>query len=32
MAQEYVEAPAAVSLGDLSNQAGSAPPVAKDVN
>ena len=32
MAQEYVEAPPAVSLGDLSNQAGSAPPVAKDVN
>lgn len=32
MAQEYVQAPAAISLGELSNQAGSAPPVAKDVN
>jgi alcohol dehydrogenase (cytochrome c) len=32
VAQEYVQAPPAVSLGDLSNQAGSAPPVAKDVN
>ncbi|MDQ5830433.1 MAG: PQQ-binding-like beta-propeller repeat protein, partial [Actinomycetota bacterium] len=32
MAQEYVQAPPAVNLGDLSNQAGSAPPVAKDVN
>lgn len=32
MAQEYVQAPAAMSLGELSNQVGSAPPVAKDVN
>ena len=31
MTQEYVQAPAAVSMGDLSLQAGSAPPVAKDV-
>jgi alcohol dehydrogenase (cytochrome c) len=30
--QEYVPAPPATTMGDLSNQAGSAPPVAKDVN
>ncbi len=32
MTQEYVPAPPAVNLGDLSAELGDAPPVAKDVN
>ena len=31
MTQEYIDAPPAVNLGYLSQEVGSAPPVAKDV-
>ena len=31
MTQEYIDAPAAINLGNLSSEGGNAPPVAKDV-